>query len=99
MIRINLAKRKQAASVGDPSGSSRKAKGANLDQLKELPIRKIALPLLVGIIASHLFDQYREEEIKKLESTTSKINAEVAKLQSEMSKTKNIESTEKALEE
>ena len=96
MIKINLALRKQAGE-GDPAkgGAAGKVK---LDALKGLPIRKIAIPLIVGVVASYLLDNYKEEEVHKLDLVVTKLNNEGAKYMSDAAKFKDFEPVKKQLD-
>jgi Tfp pilus assembly protein PilN len=99
MIKINLASRKQSFISADgktSKGSSSLLKG--MDQLKDLPIRKILVPLLVGWLASFSLDSYKEETIAKLDKAIAKQKAEEVRIQSGLTKVKVYESLKKSLD-
>ena len=100
MIRINLASRKQSASV---PGESRSSLGGNksearLDDLKSLPLRQIGLMLVVAAGATYLLDDFKQAELKKVAEVAVKIRTEQARLKSELVKTKDYEENFKSLE-
>jgi Tfp pilus assembly protein PilN len=98
MIKINLATRKQSGLSGEVKSQSI-GKKVNFDQLKDLPLRKVLLPVLVGIAASYYLESFKEEEIKKLDDVFAKVNQETTRLQNEVSKFKDIESIKTSLDE
>jgi Tfp pilus assembly protein PilN len=101
MIKINLATRKQATGLGD--GGGLKGLGAlaaarNLDGLKELPLRKIALLLAVGIGASYLLDDVKQKELDKLTVQEDRLNGEKNRAMGELGKIKGFEEMKKVLD-
>jgi Tfp pilus assembly protein PilN len=105
MIRINLATRKQGSSVVQEAKSiNLNAQGfrdlsGRLDGLKELPIKKYALMVAVGVMATYLLDTYREDELKKVADENTRLTAEQTKLQADLAKTKGYEDIKKGLDE
>ena len=99
MIKINLATRRQQA--GDHKALKGGAGGAaqTLGILKDLPIRKVALPLMVGFVASYLLDGYKEEQIKKQDVVLTRLNKQGADLTAEAGKTQSYEPLKKALDQ
>lgn len=100
MIKVNLATRKQAGTGGGVKGGA--AAGAtktSLSSLKELPIRKVAVPLMVGVFASFLLDNYKDEEMSKLEVILTKATTDGAKYQADALKFKVYEPVKKSLDE
>lgn len=110
MIKINLAARKQAVSARlDDEGKD--ATGINLrsimggfkldnrlDDLKELPIRKIAVSALACFAVNYYLDSCKEDEIAKVGAALTKVQAEQSKLKIELAKTKGYEEVKKSLE-
>jgi Tfp pilus assembly protein PilN len=103
MIKINLATRRQAEIVSDGSRSSKSfgsfLGGIDLDAAKDLPIRKVMLPLIVGVAASYMLDSYKEDELNKIQRLIEKQAADGKKLQAEVAKFKGYEGIKKALDE
>lgn len=102
MIKINLAAKKQSV----PGGGDPKAKSSggsfgkiDLDKFKELPIRKVALPIIVGAFASYYLDSYKETTLSQMQAFLDKTKVENAKLQSRMSEFKSYDEMKKSLDE
>jgi Tfp pilus assembly protein PilN len=100
MIKINLAKRKQSLLVGE--GQKTKM-GAGLgrikmDQLKELPIRKLGMAALVALIASYSLDNYKETRLLEGEAVVVKLQGEVEKIQNELKKFSDFEAIKKSVD-
>ena len=103
MIKINLASRKWAFVSAD----GKKAKGADagpaflkglpLDYLKDIPFRKILVPLVVGYAASLSLESYKEDALRKLEKAIGKQKAEEVRLQGGLSKVKSYEALKTSL--
>jgi len=102
MIKINLATRKQAVGVsggGDGgTATSLKRMTVDLNSLKDLPIRRAVLPIVVGLMASFALDSYKEDELKKVDDQIAKLSAEKQKLQVEANKMRGYEEVKKNLE-
>jgi Tfp pilus assembly protein PilN len=81
------------------AGTQTLLKGFDLDQVKELPIRKIAIQLVVMILASYSLDNYKTEELKKLDEKSAQIAADTSRIQSELERYKSFEGLKKALDE
>ncbi|OFZ71792.1 MAG: hypothetical protein A3K03_04205 [Bdellovibrionales bacterium RIFOXYD1_FULL_44_7] len=105
MIRINLATRKQVASgdrqqkadgiLGSLFGGSK----ADLnDKLKELPLRKILLMILVGGLASYLADDFMAQKLSEVDSSIKKLTVDQSRLQAELKKTEGYEELKKQLD-
>lgn len=101
MIKINLAERKRS------STSAEGGAGLSLDvnQLKEkfaslgeLPLKKYALTLACGFLATYALDFYKSDQIKQLDDELSKLEAEKPKLLSEAGKIRSLEEVKKAME-
>lgn len=108
MIKVNLALRKTAGgSTSRSTGFSgiskidlQTFKSMRLDPelLKDLPIRKTVLPLVVGVLASFTLESYKEGELKKLNDQIAVLDGEKPKLQGEANKLKTYEELKKNLE-
>jgi Tfp pilus assembly protein PilN len=101
VIKINLALRKQSFISADGKavkGATGLLQSLPLDQLKELPLRKVLLPLVVAYFASFSLDSYKQETIAKLEKGIAKQKAEEARIQSGLGKVKAYESLKKSLD-
>ena len=111
MIKINLALRKQPvgggggvaktgsmASLGSFDLSSLKGLKIDTEALKDLPLRKVALPLIIGALASFTLDNYRDSELKALDAQMEVLAAEKPKLEAEANKIKQYEGVKKDLE-
>ena len=100
MIKINLALRKQAGEADPGKGGAVGSLGkVNLDAFKGFPIRKVVIPLIVGSVASYLLDNYKEEEIHKLDLIVTKLNNEGAKYMADAAKFKDFEPVKKQLDQ
>lgn len=104
MIKINLALKKQAAgaATGDEKGKGGGVKisrvAIDLDQLKELPIRQIALVVIVFFGGTYFVEDYKTQEITKIDAEIARAGTEKNKLQSEAAKMKGYEDLKKSLE-
>lgn len=99
MIKINLALRKSAVPVTDSSGKTKKiSAGAQMEGLKELPIRKFALAVVVAFGMQMLLDTQKEEEMAQVDAIFVKAGAEQTKLRAESAKMKGLEEVRKQLE-
>jgi hypothetical protein len=101
VIKINLASRKKSsisAEVKSVKGASQLFKGAQFDELKALPLRKIALPLFVVLFASYILDSYKEETLEKLDRDIAKQKAEETKIRNSLNRMKEYESLKVSLE-
>ena len=107
MIRINLAKRKQAVSGG--GASSEKASGLsalgglskisiNADQIKALPVRKFVVPIIVAIVATYVQDGIKVDDMQKVEAALAKLTAERTQLAATANKLKGYEAVKKSME-
>ncbi|MGK5084961.1 PilN domain-containing protein [Bdellovibrionota bacterium FG-1] len=106
MIKINLALKKQSTSVAGDSRSAAPGGGGMLagmrdvkfDGLKDLPIRKLALMVIVGFGATYLLDDFKATEIKIVEDQLVKARDEQSKLTAELTRTKGYEDIKKTLD-
>lgn len=99
MIKINLALRKSAVPVTDSSGKTKQiSAGAQIEGLKELPIRKFALTAVVAFGMQFLLDGQKEEEMATVDSLFKKVETEQTKLRAESAKMKGLEEVRKQLE-
>jgi Tfp pilus assembly protein PilN len=99
MIKVNLATRKQSGVFGDSKNSKANSFGkVNLDQVKDLPLRKLIVPIVVCFLGNYMLDGYKEDELKKLDQTLSKVNSDSTKLQNELNKLRGYDSIKKTLD-
>ncbi|MCM2276757.1 MAG: PilN domain-containing protein [Oligoflexia bacterium] len=113
MIKINLARRKQA-SVATSGGSSGGGGvrlpslgdlklGISFDRFKEFemggPVRRAALPVIVGILAAFTLESHKASELKKLNDELAVIAEKKPLLEAEANKIKSYEALKKSLEE
>ncbi|MBI2711960.1 MAG: PilN domain-containing protein [Bdellovibrio sp.] len=101
MIKINLALKKQTggADGGKGGGGGGPLGKMDFDAFKGVPIRKIAVPLVVGFLASYLLDNYKEEQLKKLEEAVTKSQNEASKYLNDAQKYKTYEPIKKQLDD
>jgi Tfp pilus assembly protein PilN len=103
MIKINLATRKQsgASVVQEPKSMSLDAAALRnkLDDFRDLPLKKIALMFVVGVMATYLLDGYQKEELQKASDEITRVTSEQTKLQTELDKTKGYEAVKTGLDE
>lgn len=99
MIKINLATQKQYGSLENAKGSKLALNRPDLDALKDLPIRKVVLPLVVGVLATYLLDGYKEEELRKLDAVVVSLVAEGNKIKLEADKIHEYEPIKKSLDQ
>ncbi len=71
----------------------------DLDQLKELPVKKLILPIVLSFVASFGLESRKEEELALVSAQHTKLISENAKLQSDLNKFKSYESVKKTLDE
>ena len=106
MIKINLATRKESGLVGQGAKTPASLGGMNVnlskvnfDELKNLPIRKIIVPLAVCLIASYGLDIHKENEMIGLEEEAAKLQEQNKKLQVTVSNFKSYDTLKKSLDE
>jgi Tfp pilus assembly protein PilN len=105
MIKVNLASRKQSVSANAGKGkpisfnSSDILKNINFEKLKNLPIRKVVLPIIVLVGAFYMAQSYEQDELRKLETRLQNINSENGKIQAEVDKLKGYDVVKKSLEQ
>ena len=100
MIKINLAKRLSTkASSSSGSGLDGLIGKVDLDQFKDLPIKKVMVPLVAAYIASYSVDFYRESLVDNLNRVVKKLTEESEKLQNEGKKFENYTATKKIIDE
>lgn len=102
MIKINLATRKQSASVGGSDAKSSRVAGmkldARLDGIKELPWRKALAVVVLYLVASYGLDDFKLEELAKVNAVIDKLTAEQTRLKAELAKTKDFDELKKSLD-
>ncbi len=102
MIKINLATRKQSASVGSGNAQMSRVAGmkldARLDGLKELPWRKAGAVVLLYVVASYGLEDYKTEELGKVEAVIQTHAAEQTRLKAELAKTRDFDELKKSLD-
>jgi hypothetical protein len=102
MIKINLASRKQssinAAEVSVGGGPKPSKLNIDLSAVKDLPLRKAIMPIVVGAVASYMLDGYKADELAKADIALAKIAEERGRLQAEVAKTRGYEELKKAIE-
>lgn len=110
MIKINLATRKQSAgasvegrggvSIGAfqlPAGLSKIQ--FNLDEIKNLPLRKILLPLVACIALTFLVDGLKDDELSKVQEEAAKVAVQKEQLNLSANKMKGYEALKRAMED
>ena len=101
MIKINLAAKKRSALAGAGRAGlnlSLDGLGGLVGELKELPLRRIILPLIVAFVAYIVSDGYKDSAIKQVDAELTRYQAEQSQLQQEASKLKKYEDLQKSLE-
>lgn len=98
MIKINLAARKQSQSATGVKTSATGVGRLDWDSVKESPLRRAVLPLVVGLLASYTLDSVKENELKEVDDALGKLNAEKPLLQKEAGRLKDYEQMKKSLE-
>ncbi|MEK6706098.1 MAG: PilN domain-containing protein [Bdellovibrionota bacterium] len=98
MIKINLATRKQAALSMETKAAGGSALSFDINSIKDLPWRKIAVPLIAAIAINWVFNGYKEEELKKKDEIIAKLSAERGVLVDKAGKIKGYEEMKKAIE-
>jgi hypothetical protein len=101
VIKINLALKKQTtvtAAKEGRGGATNLLGNIRLDQIKELPLRRILIPVVVGYVASLSLDGYKEDRLNEVEQALAKQKAEESKTQAELSKVKSYESLKNNLD-
>lgn len=99
MIRINLASKKQAPTVA--GGKTRVGfSGLKLDSelLKDLPIKRMLLPIVVALLADWVAGDYKKEEYAKADLQYRRAESEKTKLSMEVAKTAGYEKIKLQLE-
>lgn len=103
MIKVNLASRMNSEIVGSTGNALNLSMFGldqlDLEQLKDLPIKKLLLPIVVGLLASNGLESFKADSINKLDKILKKQSEQNKKLQTESSKFKNYESVKTALDE
>jgi Tfp pilus assembly protein PilN len=106
VIKINLATRKQSASAATaggalggfqlPAGLSKM--NINISDIRDLPIRRFVLPLVVAIVATYVADGLKEDELAKVQAELAGLNEQTTKLQAEAGKLRGYEELKKNME-
>lgn len=106
MIRINLASRKRSAGVGDPASQKKGPFGLSLgggsmdmDDLRDLPIKKIVIALVACVVGYYFLEDYKEQELAIVNAQIQQAQAEQSRLQAEVNKTRGYEAIRKQLDE
>lgn len=112
MIKINLATKKQSGLVQSKPGLTigrfdlstlLRLKGggseATATVIQELPVRKIVLALVVGVLANYTAESQKEAELKKVQDQIDAITAQIPKLKADADKLKSYEELKKGLEQ
>ncbi len=99
MIKINLALKKQSG-LTQSSGIklSNRFKSLNFDQVQELPIRKLAVPLIAGFLASQTLDSFQAAELTEVGKSVAQVNSESEKIQKEMANYSKYDAVQKQVE-
>lgn len=101
MIKINLALRKRAAAVG----ASEKAGGGfsipkfDSEVFKEPQLRKLALGLIVLVMASYAIDEVKTDQLHKLDQDIEKVQADNNKAKAELAKTAGYDALKKQIDD
>ncbi len=98
MIKINLALKKQSGLAGSRGGFGDSFKSLNLESIRVLPIRQVAVPLMIGLVASYLLDYQQEEQMKEITLTAERSAVEVNRIQVELAKLKGTDAIKKEVE-
>lgn len=103
MIKINLALRKQSLGVENVRGAlsnlpSMDEFRKSMDGFKDLPWKKVVVPILIAVVSTYAIDQLKESALQKLEEEISSVMAEKPKLDQEAQKLKAYEGIKKELE-
>jgi hypothetical protein len=108
MIKINLATRKQSAgatadgrsfTMGSfqlPAGLSKL--NVNINELKDLPIRKLILPIVVCFGAMYMVESLKADDMAKVHEEAAKVTAEREQLMVAVGKLKGYEELKKSME-
>ena len=103
MIKINLATRKQSASATGtaigPTGIANLFKfNSVVDGMKDLPVREIALYVVMGTVGYFVADEFKVDQLKEATDQVTKVDEEKKKLQGEIVKLKGLDAVKAALE-
>lgn len=103
MIKINLASRMNSEPVGSNGGAFNSSMFGldrlDVEQLKDLPIKKLLLPIIIGFLASNGLESFKNDSINQLDKVLKKQSEQNKKLQTESSKFKSYESVKATLDE
>jgi type IV pilus assembly protein PilN len=102
MIKINLATKKRALNAATgriiPNFKMDSSQLASaLSELKELPLKKIALACVITVGASILVDGYKEDQIKAEQAEYDKIISQKPKLLSESNRMKGLQELQESM--
>jgi hypothetical protein len=98
MIKINLALQKRSSITADGKSGKSLLSNSQLEQLKELPIRRIAIPLVLAYVVSFGLDSIKEDKLADLDKLITKQKAEATKLESSLAKVKTYDALKKSLD-
>jgi Tfp pilus assembly protein PilN len=103
VIKINLAKRRMMMMAAESGKPADQVAGVlsrlNLEQFKELPIQKFAVPAAIALAASLALDSYKEDQMKKIMGQINKAKEDTKNLQSKVAGYKTYDTLKKALDE
>ncbi len=100
MIKINLAARKQSVAIESTHTMTRLGRmKANMQDARDLPLRTVALYIVVAIGVYFLSESWKTDKMKEAEQALAQQVSIQAEIQKELSKTKSYEAQKKALDD
>lgn len=106
MIKINLASLKQSGLVGSGTRAFKMGGGIrvgldklNLEELKNLPLRRVITPLLICLLANYGLENFKQKQMQDTNDALGKLNSKNEKLKVEIEKFKTYDALKKDLDE
>lgn len=103
MIKINFANQKQGGYLTKSGAGGTDLKGLSktidLEAIRELPLQKLVLPLIVFFGADYASNYFQQEQLSILDQQIEALKAEQSPLKAEANKLKSYEELRKSLEE
>ena len=100
MIKINLARRKMAVqpAASSPSPINSLLNRFNMDQIRELPIRKIGVPIAIAVVTNFFVSTYEDSALAEQDLLIAAAEKEKTVAQANLNRYSAVEAAKKSVE-